>query len=113
MQFEYLHFLIYTQSGNVVHQLSLHSMTPWTLVIQTDLGFLGTACNKITENLKHVSSKPDLPSAHGCQTAQKLKPTLPLPVNHGLKPELKYKLIPAQKKRKPKRMKNSMQYCNK
>src|SRR6202158_4382123 len=110
MQFEYLYFPKYTQSGNIVHRLSLHFMRLRSLVIQMDLGFLGTACNKITENLKHVSSNPYLPSVHGFQTAQKLKPTLPLPVNRGLKPELKHKLIPAQKKRKPKRMKHSMQY---
>jgi hypothetical protein len=56
-----------------------------------DLGFHETAGNKITENLKHVSSKPYLPSVHGFQTAWKLNPTLPLPVNGGQKPELNHR----------------------
>ena len=113
MLFEYLHSPKCTQSGNVVHQLSLHSMKLLSLVTQMDLGFHGTAGNKITGHLKHVSSKPYLPSVHRFETARRLKPTLPLPVNHGLKPELKHKLIPAQKQRKPKPIKHSTKYRNK
>jgi hypothetical protein len=85
-------------------------MRPLSLVIETDLGFHGTAGNKKSENLKHISSKPHLPSVHGFQTARKSKPTPPLPINCRLKPELKHKSIPAEKIRKPKTMKYNTKY---
>jgi hypothetical protein len=46
---------------NDAQWLSLHFMKFLCLVIQRNPRFHGTACNKITTNLKHVSFKPYLP----------------------------------------------------
>jgi hypothetical protein len=80
-----------------------------SLVTKGDPGFPGTACNKITAHLKHVSSKPYLPSVHRSQTAWGSNHTQPQSAHHGLIVESKYKSIFTQRKRKPRHLKHSMQ----